>query len=35
MKITFDPTKNRTNIRKHRVDLADVEAVFHDPAALT
>ncbi|MDP1524398.1 MAG: BrnT family toxin [Rhodocyclaceae bacterium] len=35
MKIAFDPAKNRLNIKTHRVDLADVEAVFFDPMALT
>lgn len=35
MKISFDPAKNRINLKKHRVDLADVEAVFFDPMALT
>ncbi|MDP2171836.1 MAG: BrnT family toxin [Rhodocyclaceae bacterium] len=35
MKITFDPAKNRINLKKHQVDLADVDAVFFDPMALT
>jgi uncharacterized DUF497 family protein len=36
MKITFDPAKNRMNIKKHDgVDLADVDAVFFDERALT
>ena len=35
MKIRFDPAKNRLNLSKHRIDLADVDAVFYDPFALT
>lgn len=35
MEITFDPAKNSTNIRKHRIDLADVGGVFYDPHAIT
>jgi uncharacterized DUF497 family protein len=35
MKITFDPAKNRVNLKKHQVDLAEVDAVFFDPVALT
>jgi uncharacterized DUF497 family protein len=35
MKITFDPAKNITNLRKHKVSLADCEGVFYDPRALT
>lgn len=35
MEITFDPAKNTVNLRKHRIDLADVDGVFHDPLALT
>jgi uncharacterized DUF497 family protein len=35
MKLTFDPTKNRSNISKHGVDLAEVEDVFYDDNALT
>ncbi len=35
MKISFDPAKNRLNIKKHRIDLAEIEAVFFDPRALT
>jgi uncharacterized DUF497 family protein len=34
-KLTFDPVKNRANIKKHGVNLADVESVFYDPFALT
>lgn len=33
--ITFDPAKNKANRRKHGIDLANVEGVFHDPMALT
>jgi len=35
MRITFDPAKNRVNVKKHRVDLAEADAVFFDPMALT
>ncbi len=35
MKIVFDPSKNRLNLKKHGVDLADVEGVFFDARALT
>jgi uncharacterized DUF497 family protein len=35
MDITFDPRKNRINLRNHGIDLADVEGVFHDVFALT
>ena len=35
MKITFDPNKNRLNIRDHDIDLAEVEGVFYDDFALT
>ncbi|GHT82355.1 hypothetical protein AGMMS49960_00650 [Betaproteobacteria bacterium] len=35
MKITFDPAKNRRNIKRHCIDLADVEGVFFDDMALT
>ncbi|MDR1349681.1 MAG: BrnT family toxin [Zoogloeaceae bacterium] len=33
MKITFDPAKNRINIRKHGIDLSEVEGVFFDEFA--
>jgi uncharacterized DUF497 family protein len=33
--IEFDPTKNGANIRKHGVDLSEVESVLYDPMALT
>ncbi|MDR1274841.1 MAG: BrnT family toxin [Candidatus Accumulibacter sp.] len=35
MKLSFDPAKNRRNIKKHGIDLADVEGVFYDARALT
>jgi len=35
MGLVFDPVKNRINIRKHGIDLADVEAVFYDLNAIT
>jgi uncharacterized DUF497 family protein len=35
MQLTFDPAKNRINIGKHGVDMADVEGVFYDDMALT
>jgi len=28
MKLTYDPDKNRANIRKHGISLAETEAVF-------
>jgi len=31
----WDPVKARANLRKHRVDFADVTGVFDDPLALT
>jgi len=34
-RIQFDPAKARQNLRKHKVRLADAEAVLHDPRALT
>ncbi|MEQ1667833.1 MAG: hypothetical protein ABL868_05205 [Sulfuriferula sp.] len=30
MNIEFDPNKNALNIRKHGINLADVEGVFYD-----
>lgn len=30
-----DPAKNISNVKKHGIDLVDVEGVFHDPVALT
>jgi uncharacterized DUF497 family protein len=34
MKIVYDPEKNRINIAKHGISLADTKAVFHDPCAI-
>ena len=31
----FDPVKNVANIKKHGIDLVDVEGVFYDQSALT
>ncbi|MFA6442562.1 MAG: BrnT family toxin [Sterolibacterium sp.] len=35
MDFEFDPAKNIANIKKHGVDLADVEGVFYDQSAVT
>ena len=35
MPVTFDPTKNATNLRKHGVSLAEGDGVLSDPLALT
>jgi len=35
VKITYDLTKREINLKRHRVDLADVEGVFTDMFALT
>jgi uncharacterized DUF497 family protein len=35
MQFEWDPHKQRVNLRKHGVELADVVAVFRDPLALT
>ena len=35
MPVTFDPTKNATNLRKHGVSLAEGDGVLNDPLALT
>jgi hypothetical protein len=35
MEVEFDPTKNKTNIREHKIDLVDVEGVFYDSNAIT
>jgi uncharacterized DUF497 family protein len=35
MELTFDSAKNQANIRKHGIDFADIEGVFHDPLAIT
>ena len=34
MRLTCDPDKNRANIRKHGISLAETEAVFYDPFAI-
>ena len=31
MRFEWDPAKNKANIRKHRIDFADVPAVFDGP----
>ena len=31
MRYVWDAAKNRANIRDHRIDFADVPAVFNDP----
>lgn len=35
MDIIFDPKKSAINLRKHGIDLAEVEGVFYDPMAIT
>ena len=35
MRFTWDEEKNRENIRKHRIDLADVPPVFDGPMYVT
>jgi uncharacterized DUF497 family protein len=35
VKITYDPGKREINLKRHKVDLADVEGVFTDAFALT
>ena len=35
MNITNDPVKNKINLQKHKIDLADVEGVFYDDRAIT
>ncbi|MBK5938154.1 BrnT family toxin [Halochromatium roseum] len=35
MKITFNPHKNARNRQKQGIDLAEIEAVFYDPYAIT
>jgi uncharacterized DUF497 family protein len=34
MRFEWDPAKNKTNIRRHRIDFADVPAVFKGPMCL-
>ena len=33
--IQFDPAKNSANVRKHGIDLSDVDQVFYDAYAVT
>jgi len=35
MDLEFDTVKNIANIKKHGIDLADVEGVFYDQNAIT
>jgi uncharacterized DUF497 family protein len=28
MNITYDPAKNKANLQKHQIDLAEIEGVF-------
>lgn len=35
MNINYDPIKNQINIKKHGIDLGDVESIFYDGMALT
>jgi len=35
MSVEFDPAKNKINIRRHGIDLAETEGVFFDPHAIT
>ena len=35
MDVTWDPAKARSNLKKHGVNFADVEAVFYDPFAIS
>lgn len=35
MTYEWDPTKARTNLRKHGIDFADAATVFSDDSALT
>lgn len=35
MKITWDPQKAKTNLKKHKVRFSDAETVLFDPMALT
>ena len=35
MKITWDPAKAESNMRKHKIRFSDAEAVLFDPMALT
>ncbi|MDD2810931.1 MAG: BrnT family toxin [Rhodoferax sp.] len=35
MKFEFDPVKAVSNLKKHRVNFSDAQAVFYDDRALT
>ena len=35
MQFEWDPDKQRSNLRKHGVELADAVALFHDLHAIT
>ena len=35
MRVTWDPEKAATNLRKHRIRFADAELVLFDPQAIT
>ena len=35
MKVTWDPAKAESNLRKHKIRFSDAEAVLFDPMALT
>ena len=34
MRFQFDPTKAKSNLKKHKVSFADAEGVFYDPLAI-
>ena len=34
MRFEWDPAKNKANVRKHRIDFADVPAIFQGPMYL-
>jgi uncharacterized protein len=35
MAVSFDPTKDATNVRKHGISLTEGDGVLNDPLALT
>jgi uncharacterized protein len=35
MEIFWDPTKAKTNFRKHKIQFSDAEVALYDPMALT
>jgi hypothetical protein len=35
LKVTWDPAKAESNLRKHKIHFSDAEAVLFDPLALT